>query len=60
MHYALGREFEPDICDFVRRMLRPGMVVLDVGANIGQFTLIAAKRVGPMGSVPRIRAVSFR
>jgi FkbM family methyltransferase len=51
MHYALGREFEPDVCDFFRRFLRPGMVVFDLGANIGQFTLLAAKRVAPGGAV---------
>lgn len=50
-HYALGREFEPQVCDFFRKALRPGMVVFDLGANIGQYTLLAAKRVGPGGSV---------
>ncbi|HUR53329.1 MAG TPA: FkbM family methyltransferase [Gemmataceae bacterium] len=31
--------------------LRPGDVVLDVGANIGQYTVLAAKKVGPRGRV---------
>ena len=31
--------------------LRPGDVLVDVGANIGLFTLIAASRVGPAGRV---------
>lgn len=51
LHYLLRREFEADVCDFVRRYLRPGMVFFDVGANIGQYTLLAAKRVGGTGSV---------
>jgi FkbM family methyltransferase len=51
INYALAREFEPDISDFFRRAVRPGMVVFDVGANIGHFTLLAAKRVGPGGQV---------
>ena len=51
LNYALGREFEPDVGGFLRRMLRPGMVVFDIGANIGHFTLLAAKRVGPGGHV---------
>ena len=35
----------------VRRLLRPGMCFVDVGANIGYFTLLAARRVGPTGRV---------
>lgn len=35
----------------LQRILRPGMTVLDVGANIGYFTLLAATRVGPSGLV---------
>lgn len=36
---------------WVRRLLRPGDHVLDVGANVGFFTLLAANRVGPAGRV---------
>jgi FkbM family methyltransferase len=32
-------------------LLRPGMVVLDVGANIGYFTVTSARRVGDSGRV---------
>ncbi|MBI4588286.1 MAG: FkbM family methyltransferase [Candidatus Rokubacteria bacterium] len=32
-------------------LLRPGMVVVDVGANIGMYTLLSARAVGPSGSV---------
>ncbi|MCA9494675.1 MAG: FkbM family methyltransferase [Myxococcales bacterium] len=32
-------------------LLEPGMVVADVGANMGEVTLAAAKRVGPTGRV---------
>lgn len=35
----------------VRRLLRPGMCFVDVGANVGYFTLLAARRVGPTGLV---------
>jgi FkbM family methyltransferase len=38
----------------LKRILRPGMVFVDAGANFGEFTLIAAKHVGPSG-----RVVSF-
>jgi len=32
-------------------ILGPGMVVLDIGANIGYYSLIAARIVGPAGTV---------
>ncbi len=34
-----------------QRLLRPGMHVVDVGANVGYYALIAADRVGPEGFV---------
>lgn len=33
------------------RMLKPGMTVIDVGANIGEISITAAKRVGRCGRV---------
>jgi FkbM family methyltransferase len=36
---------------FVQLFLRPGMTVLDVGANIGYYSLVAGRRVGPGGVV---------
>src|SRR6266496_451229 len=45
------RNFEVTEREFVNRFLRPGDVFVDVGANIGLFTLIAASRVGPTGKV---------
>lgn len=32
-------------------LVRPGMCVLDVGANLGYYTLLAARAVGPSGCV---------
>jgi FkbM family methyltransferase len=31
--------------------LKPGMVAIDIGANLGYFTMLMAKRVGPTGHV---------
>lgn len=31
--------------------LEPGMTVLDIGANVGMYTMLAAARVGPTGRV---------
>ena len=42
---------EPREIAFLRRALRPGDVVLDVGAHVGYFTVIAASVVGPTGAV---------
>lgn len=35
----------------VRTHLRPGMTFVDVGANVGYFTVLAARQVGPSGHV---------
>ncbi len=37
--------------ELVRKMVKEGMVVVDIGANIGYYTLIAAKLVGKSGIV---------
>jgi FkbM family methyltransferase len=42
---------EPREVAWFRRLVRPGGVVIDVGANIGQYTLIAAQLAGPSGRV---------
>jgi FkbM family methyltransferase len=36
---------------FVERFLQPGMTVLDIGAHHGFYTLLASKRLGPLGKV---------
>jgi len=43
--------FEPAEVAFVRKHLAPGDTVLDVGANAGLYTVIAARAVGPSGHV---------
>jgi len=43
--------WEPDEAAFLRSVLRPGAGFLDVGANIGYFTLLASVVVGPLGRV---------
>jgi FkbM family methyltransferase len=47
--YRYGRS-DPDL-DLVGRLLSPGDVFVDGGANVGLFTLVAARRVGPSGKV---------
>ena len=36
---------------FVDRLLKPGMTVLDIGANLGIYSMGMAKAVGPAGKV---------
>jgi FkbM family methyltransferase len=48
--YVCG-SFEPNEFAFLDRVLKPGMVFVDVGANDGYYTLFAAQRVGPSGRV---------
>jgi FkbM family methyltransferase len=43
--------YEPVESWVFQALLRPGMTVVDAGANIGQYALIAARSVGPAGSV---------
>jgi FkbM family methyltransferase len=43
--------YSRDVLFAMDRLLKPGMTFLDVGANIGEVTLFAAKRVGPSGTV---------
>lgn len=49
--------WEPDMTAFVRQHLRPGDYAVDVGANIGYFSLLAASRVGATGKVIAIEPV---
>lgn len=43
--------WEPRATEVVRAIVKKGHVVLDVGANIGYFTVILSKLVGPEGKV---------
>ena len=46
--------YERNELAFLERWLRPGDVFVDVGANIGLFTIAAASRVGATGAVHAI------
>ena len=43
--------YEVEELDFVRRTVGPGQTVLDIGANIGLFTVTMASLTGPTGKV---------
>jgi FkbM family methyltransferase len=46
-----GLEYEPEETAFLERSLKPGMTMIDVGANVGFMALLAAKAVGANGTV---------
>jgi FkbM family methyltransferase len=58
--YAVGHtvartgSYEPDVSATLRQLLRPGGTFVDIGANIGWFSLLAASLVGPTGRVVAI------
>ena len=50
-NHLLHGVYEPHVTAQFRRLLKPGMRVLDIGANIGYFTLLAASLVTNTGRV---------
>jgi FkbM family methyltransferase len=48
---SLGPLFERTEMRLVASLLRPGMKVIDAGANIGLYSLLAAKRIGNSGQI---------
>ena len=49
--------YELDTARLIRKLLKPGDHFVDGGANLGYFTLLAAKRVGPAGRVDAFEPV---
>lgn len=47
----LSGEWEPAETQLILRLVRPGMTFVDVGANFGYFTILAAAGVGEEGRV---------
>lgn len=53
-HHYFFQDYEPLTQKVFSESLRPDMVVVDVGANIGYYTLLAARKVGSGGMVHAI------
>ena len=55
--FAVGRPiiesktYEPHMVSFIREHVRPGMTAIDIGANVGFFSMLFASIVGPGGRV---------
>jgi FkbM family methyltransferase len=50
----LNGDYEAHLVPTFRQFCRPGMTVVDVGANVGLYTLLASSLVGPAGRVVAI------
>ena len=48
---CISGNYEPIETGFIRTILKPGQAFVDIGANIGWFTVLAARAVGPSGQV---------
>jgi FkbM family methyltransferase len=47
----VGGAYEPDVTNLLRLALRPGDVFVDIGANVGYFSVLGGLLVGPEGRV---------
>jgi FkbM family methyltransferase len=54
-----GQVFEQEIIDALRPYVRENSVVVDVGANFGQMSLVFSEMVGPNGLVYSIEADDY-
>ena len=55
-HIMLDGVWETWIAELVEKVVLPGMRVVEVGANVGYFTLLLAGRIGPNGSIDTFEA----
>jgi len=51
LNFSIDGIWEETLTNYVKKIIKEGDVVLDIGANMGYFTLIFAKLVGDKGKV---------
>ncbi|MES2953244.1 MAG: FkbM family methyltransferase [Patescibacteria group bacterium] len=49
--YLINNNFNPYETEVFRNVIKPGMSVIDVGAHIGYFSILAADGAGPTGRI---------
>lgn len=55
-HILLDGFWEQWVTDLFRSLLRPGMTVVDIGANLGYYSILAADGIGPAGRLVAFEA----
>jgi FkbM family methyltransferase len=50
-YWFVHQRYEPFETSLIEKLAKPGMFVLDVGANVGYYTVILASKVGRSGQV---------
>lgn len=55
-HILLDGFWEQWITNLFRGLMRPGMTVIDIGANLGYYSILAADIVGPTGRLVAFEA----
>jgi len=55
-YFVVYHEYEPQLVQALARLVRPGFVCVDAGANVGVLTLHLARLVGPEGRVVAFEA----
>ncbi len=55
----IGHEYEPQTSKIFKNFISSGDIVMDIGANIGYFTLLAARLVGQYGKVLAFEPVPY-
>jgi len=51
LNLSIDGVYEIEQTNYIKSVLKPGDFVLDIGANIGYYSLIIAKKIGPNGKV---------
>jgi len=49
--FESGRIYEPEVSSYIMKNLKLGETFMDIGANNGYYTILAADLVGPKGKV---------
>ena len=50
-YQILVGQLEPGLFSLMKKIIREGMVVIDIGANVGTYTLLALRAIGKSGTV---------
>lgn len=60
LYYYLLGEYEAGTLDLIRRVVTPGSTMIDIGASVGQMSVMGAMAAGPTGRVLAFEAAPYR